>query len=394
MRLAYFSPLRPIRSGISAYSEDLLPYLANYADVDLFLDGYEPTNLSVIERFSAHPRLIYGTSRWDYDMSLYHLGNNLHHEGIYCTSLRYPGIIVLHDYILHGLIGGMTLARGDKSGYVREMSYCDGVDGSRRGWRIANEQEPIASHRDALNARVVDVSLGIIVHSDYVRRLVIQTAPSAMVSKVNMGIPLSPASPQAREQAREKLGLSSDCLLVASFGFISPEKRIEKALSAFAHLLQDHPEARYLLVGQPLAGYPVEARIRSLGLKGSVTVTGYLPFEKYQEAMRATDIAVNLRYPTAGETSASVLRLLSMGVPTIVSRVGWFDELPDDCCCKVSPDEGEVEALWRQMGYLAQDKRERERLGERARAYVARSHSLDKAARCYIDFVQKVLEEL
>lgn len=394
MKLAYFSPLSPIHSGVSAYSEDLLPYLADYAEIDLFVDNYERANLSVVEQFAAYPRLVYGSLRWAYDASIYHLGNNLYHEGIYRSSLHYPGIVVLHDCVLHGLVGGMTLVRGDRSRYIREMSYCNGLEGSRRGWRIANNKEPPPSYGVPLNRRVLDISLGIIVHSDSARRLVLQSAPCARVAKVNMGIPLLFTSPQAKARAREKLGLSSDCLLVASFGFISREKRLEVLLSAFARLLQDRPDARCMLVGKPLAGYQVEPLVRSRGLDEHVAVTGYLPYNAYKEAMQAADIAVNLRYPTMGETSASVLRLLSLGVPTIVSKVGWFDELPDDCCSKVSPGEGEEEALWRRMRRLATDRQEREEMGERARDYVTNNHSLHEAARCYVALIQAVLESL
>lgn len=394
MRLAYFSPLSPIRSGVSAYSEDLLPHLAKYAEIDLFVDDYEPTNLSVVEQFAVHPRLVYGSRRWAYDAPLYHLGNNLYHKGIYRSCLQYPGIVVLHDYILHGLVGGMTLVLGDRSRYIREMGYCHGLEGSRRGWRIANNQEPSPSHGVPLNRRVLDASLGVVVHSDYARRLILQTAPCARVAKVNMGIPLLATSSQAKARAREELGLSSDCLLVASFGFISREKRVEVLLSAFACLLQDRPEARCMLVGQPLADYGVETLVRSKGLEEHVTLTGYLPYDAYREIMQATDIAVNLRYPTMGETSASVLRLLSLGVPTIVSKVGWFDELPDDCCYKVSPGKGEEEALWRWMRHLASDRQERKEMGERARNYVANNHSLDEAARCYVALILSVLENL
>jgi hypothetical protein len=38
-RIAYFSPLGPDPSGISDYSEELLPHLARHWDMDLFVAG-------------------------------------------------------------------------------------------------------------------------------------------------------------------------------------------------------------------------------------------------------------------------------------------------------------------------------------------------------------------
>ena len=46
--------------------------------------------------------------------------------------------------------------------------------------------------------------------------------------------------------------------------------------------------------------------------------------------MAACDVLVNLRYPTMGETSGSVIRALGLAKPLLVSDVGWFSELPDD----------------------------------------------------------------
>src|SRR5437773_9841266 len=51
MKLAYFSPLRPQRSGISDYSEELLPYLGAEAEMTLFVDGFQPTDRSLTSRF-------------------------------------------------------------------------------------------------------------------------------------------------------------------------------------------------------------------------------------------------------------------------------------------------------------------------------------------------------
>ena len=50
MRLAYFSPLGPQASGIADYSEELLPHLAEGADITLFVEGFRPSNVELVER--------------------------------------------------------------------------------------------------------------------------------------------------------------------------------------------------------------------------------------------------------------------------------------------------------------------------------------------------------
>lgn len=395
MKLAYFSPLSPIRSGISAYGQDLLPYLAGQTEIDLFVDDYSPTYPTIIKQFSTYSRLAYGANRWVYDAAIYHIGNHLYHGGIYHTFLQYPGIVVLHDFNLYGLVGGATLGRDDRVGFVREMGYAQGIEGSQRAWRIVNGQETVEANDYPLNRRVLDLSLGVIVHSDYVRRLVTQISPQSRATKVNMGIPLSPVpSIEARAKARQALSISPDDLLIASFGLVTPEKRVKSVLRAFAELLKDYPQARYALVGEMAPGCDSAETVRELGLENRVIVTGYLPFADYQAYMAAADVAVNLRYPTAGETSASVLRLLAAGLPTLVSDVGWFAELPDAVCRKVASGVEEEKVVFRHLSELAGDKALRRQVGEQARDYVCSRHSLEGAAQAYMSFIQNILQLL
>src|SRR5690606_35941295 len=60
-----------------------------------------------------------------YDAILYHMGNNYDaHKDIYEYILKYPGIVVLHDYSLHHFFASKTLVQGDLNGYRDEMFYC------------------------------------------------------------------------------------------------------------------------------------------------------------------------------------------------------------------------------------------------------------------------------
>src|SRR3982751_2039325 len=53
------------------------------------------------------------------DVNLYHLGNNGLHREIYFRALREPGVIVLHDAVLHHFLLG-TLTRDQ---YIEEFRY-------------------------------------------------------------------------------------------------------------------------------------------------------------------------------------------------------------------------------------------------------------------------------
>ena len=108
LRLDYFSPLPPERSGISEYSSLLLPALERRFDVEV----------------AARGRAAVG------DVCLYHVGNNPDaHAWIVEALRRRPGVVVLHDFVLHHLVAGMTLGRGDAEGYLGAMQRDAGVEG-------------------------------------------------------------------------------------------------------------------------------------------------------------------------------------------------------------------------------------------------------------------------
>ena len=103
-RLAYCSPVNPLQSGISDYSEELLPYLGQYAEVVLFIPrGVTPANAQLRRTIEIRPldQLQRFHRLQPFDALLYHMGNSPVHAEIYELAQRLPGIVVLHDWVLH-----------------------------------------------------------------------------------------------------------------------------------------------------------------------------------------------------------------------------------------------------------------------------------------------------
>src|SRR3989304_6307312 len=115
MEIAYFSPLTPIKSGISDYSEkELLPFLKKYCNIEIIIDkGYKPLNKFIKENFKV---ISYEKFQDKYDLLLYHIGNNSFHIYAYELALQKPGVVVLHDAFIHHLVRRMTLGRRESSG--------------------------------------------------------------------------------------------------------------------------------------------------------------------------------------------------------------------------------------------------------------------------------------
>src|SRR5207244_865978 len=86
MRVAYYSPMPPSRSGVADYSALLLPALAERVEVVIAKPG----------RFRREPAA---------DIALYHVGNDAQAHGWIVEALRRRrGVVVLHDFVLHHLV--------------------------------------------------------------------------------------------------------------------------------------------------------------------------------------------------------------------------------------------------------------------------------------------------
>jgi glycosyltransferase involved in cell wall biosynthesis len=396
VRIAYFSPLNPQPTGISDYSEELLPHLARHAELDLFVDGYQPSNPVIVERFEVFdsrcfPRL---QRRRRYDVCLYHMGNDPSHQYICETMLHYPGITVLHDYVLHQFFWAITMGRGQPAAYVREMSYCYGWRGFELAHRAMRRCEDSSSNDYPLADRVIDSSFGLIVHSEYARTLIASSHPNVPVAKVDHHLSLDALGEAVpdRDRLRVSLGLEKGQLVVASFGRIAPSKRNDVALRAFARLLREFPQAVFLLVGETVPQYDVEGLIDELALGDRVKLIGHVGLKAFLHYMIVADVCVNLRYPTAGETSGSLIRAMGVGTPVVVSDVGAFSELPDECCIKVEVGGREEHLLAAHLLALARDPATRQRIGRNAQRHAQTHHRIEDSARGYVAFAEQCLE--
>lgn len=394
MRLAYFSPLPPARSGIADYSAELVPQLAEHLELELFVDEGVKVDESLTGRFPVRGDRTF-PALWEsgrYDAVLYHVGNNPdYHARTWAMLQRIPGIVVLHEAMLHHLVRGMTMAKGDLEGYVEEMRYAYGKTGEALARRSVGTGIPLDVWNYPLFERVVDASLGLIVHNDCTGDRVRASRPGTRIVKIPHHLSLRELEGSASpEEARAALGIPADAFVVASFGFVTPAKRIDVALRSFARLRREVPKAVYLLVGEVSPHYDF-AGILTSELAPGVTVVGRTELDRFLLYMLAADVAVNLRYPSAGETSGTLIRLLGMGKPVIVSHTGAFSEIPDDCCAKIDLDETEEDLLAAVLVRLATDEPLRRRMGENARRQMATHHTLEGSARAYADFVREIV---
>jgi SAM-dependent methyltransferase len=191
---------------------------------------------------------------------------------------------------------------------------------------------------------------------------------------------------------RARLGLDERAPLIGIFGFLKPYKRIAESLRAFKRLIRVKPEARMILVGEPHPEFQLQSMIASLGLSAHVRVLGFTPMEDFNGYLGACDIVLNLRFPTVGESSGTLLRALGMGKAVVVSDVGSFREYPDEICLKAPVDASEEEHLFEYLNLLVSRPEVARALGARARQWVSKECSWESVARRYLSFLEAVAE--
>ncbi|MCU1230437.1 MAG: glycosyl transferase, group 1 [Acidobacteria bacterium] len=314
-RVAMLTPLPPARTGVAHYASMLLPALRQQVDLTPFasMDGYR---------------------RSDFDAVIYQLGNNPHHEWIYREAMREPGVVVLHDLVLHHLIVELTLARGDVDGYVAALEASHGAAGA--AWARGRAAGLHSEMGNFLLPAAVDLarrSRAVIVHNEWAAGRLRSFGVATPVHVVPHPHDESIAATPPRKGGSRVIGL---------FGFLTSAKRADIVLAAFAEARRLMPALRLLVVGEPAPDIDV-AQLASDG----ITFTGYADDEAFARYYGEVDRLVNLRYPTAGESSGTLIRAFQAGLPVAVSDYAQFAELPDDCVVKVPFGDGEVAALVR-----------------------------------------------
>jgi glycosyltransferase involved in cell wall biosynthesis len=389
MTLAHLSPLPPARSGIAHYSAMLLAELARAANVTAVVQDDQLEAAREAVRSAAFPVIglaEYQRRRGEFDAVVYQLGNNPHHEWIYREAMAHPGVIVLHDLVLHHLIVEMTLAVGDVEGYVEALRANHGQAGAAwaRG-RAAGLHTELANFLMPASIDVANRSRAVIVHNHYAAERLQSFGIGTPIHVVPHPYQPVTFSAARRDQMRRRFGFMEDHRVVGLFGFLTSAKRGEIALEAFARAYGRDPRLRLLMVGEPAPNIDLNGLVRDRNLASEViTTTGYVTDEDLTGCFAAVDRLINLRYPSAGETSGTLIQAFSAGKPVAVSDYAQFAELPDDCVTKIAFGDGEAAAL---EAFLLRDL-DNEAIAAAQRRWLETNARLDLAVAGYLRAIE------
>jgi glycosyltransferase involved in cell wall biosynthesis len=383
LRLAWFSPFPPKRSGVAAYSAELLPLLEGEFRIDRFPES------------DAHD-FVWRHRRAPYDLIVYQLGNAPFHDYMWPYLTAYPGLVVLHDARLHHA-RARQLLREKRFDHYRQEFWFDHPGTTRDVVEYAVEGlgGPIYYFWSMLRV-VMQTARAIAVHNARVAETLRAEYADAAIDTIRMGVPAIPTDAPARTAARHALALPDDAVVFAVFGKITAEKRISPILHAFAGLGASVPQALLLLVGDASEYASLDAEIARHGIAGRVRVTGHVADDTVGMHLAAADVSLCLRWPTAGETSASWLRCLAAGRPTVVTDLPHLADIPTiepstwRCTPRSAPPVAvridlldEASQLERALRRLAEDSCLRTDLGAAGLTCWSANHTLDIMAGDY-----------
>lgn len=371
MRVAFFSPLPPSRSGIADYSAALIERLRKFVDLEIFSDQSRPFDPA------------------QFDLALYHTGNNPYHSFVYEAALRNPGVVVMHESNLHHLIADYTIKRGDWDAYLKEVEYNGGAEALAYARRVRALEVGPDYEGLPMTRRLLESCKALIVHSQFMVDEMRTAGFNGPIARIPHGAWIPEVD---RFEYRDRLGLDANVPLIGVFGFLKPYKRIAESLRAFKRLVRVDPRVKMILVGEAHPEFPVHSFIQTQGLSASARVLGFTPIEDFVGYIAACDIVLNLRYPTVGESSGSMLRALGLGKAVLVSDVGSFSEFPDDVCLKVPVDQSEEDLIFQYLNLLVSRPEIARALGRRAKEYVARECNWETVACRYAAFLRAVKE--
>lgn len=380
MKLNWFSPLLPARTDIAHYTARILPALSKQAEVTLWTDQAEWDKSlerdAQVRRYDpramAWPELNYR------DASFYNIGNNpLFHGSIWEVSRRASGIVILHDFKLHHFFDGLYRTRfRDLFRYVKEM------------WRLYAERGRESAIESFMNnATAIDEmaesypltplalagALGVLVHTEAAYEE-LRRDDRLEVAYAPLPFPATSFGQKRKHKSRNDSGpAAQEPYRLIVFGYMGRNRRLDALLEALARF-PEKERFRLDIYGQVEEGARLREMIREPGLSNLVTVHGFVEEEELDRALGRADLVINLRYPTMGEASGSVLRAWAHGLPSLVTRVGWYATLPEEVVAHVRPQH-EVADIQKHLSDFLQNPERFAMMGERGRRILEEQHT-------------------
>lgn len=122
---------------------------------------------------------------------------------------------------------------------------------------------------------------------------------------------------------REKYGIG-DAPLVMFHGIVAKMKGLDTLLNAIPIILNEKPDVRFLVVGDGGELERLKNKAKSLGIEGSVTFTGWIPFDQIPGHISECDVGIPSRSGNLGNNlivTTALLQYWAMEKPIVAPRL-------------------------------------------------------------------------
>jgi glycosyltransferase involved in cell wall biosynthesis len=390
VKLNLFSPLPPARSEIARQTANLLPLLAKEAEIVVWSGekslAEAGPHVTVRSYDANHPP-------WreinEADATFYQMGNDpRYHHAIWRISRQHPGIVILHDLKLQHFFSGLVFHElgFNRRQYLELVERHHGAKGrvlaeSHLHGLIGTEE---LAEQCPLTGAATENALAAVVHSEGAQRSIAAETP---VAYLPLAVGTSSPSVTSRSSASPR---ADGVYRVSVFGFLGPNRRLPALLRALANFA-GRDRFQLHIYGTIEGEEKIQQLVARLNLGDLVSLHGFVEEDRLDEALRLTDLVVNMRYPSMGEASASQLHAWQYALPALVTRTAWYETLPENTVAYVRPGH-EVEDLQAHFSAFLADPDKYRELGRNGERHVAENHSIETYAASLLEMAGLVPE--
>lgn len=285
-----------------------------------------------------------------FDFVLYNIGNNLFHRCAFRALAERSGVSIIHEFIcldyyfsnwdrLSNEETELILNGASKLAGKSFQALEDILEASKK--YPASDFLSLDFGSEAIFLK--QITLGI-VHSRNVLSFLKKRYPNSRLTWVPF--PVDAISKVEAIRSRAAYNLRPSEFVFGSFGYIGEYKRIEKIIEAWSKFVKQKRACTLFLVGEK------QYNITIPNLPG-LRYLGYISKRSiFDRLLVGLDCGIQLRYPCLGETSATLMKLLSHSRPFISSKIPFLKEFQNkQGVFLVKPDKFEIDGL---IGALSQ----------------------------------------
>lgn len=316
-RIAFLTPFPPDKSGVADYTAKSLEEIGKLAIVDVFTDALPSKSFPGVRNVFPLSEKPFQLNEYDKVISI--IGNSHYHTEILKYHLRYGGACIQHDNRMAELyawnMGHEQFAKKASQLTKRnvEIAEC-------QTWLKDPSLLPTLFLED-----IIKKSKPLIFHSKVTQKLVkemygvdTEYLPFCLYRYFNE----ESLSLPNRIDARKKLNIPKDELIISTFGLVDDTKCPIDCIYAIYFLNKWGIPASLYFVGAPgpLKNSLLELSIE-LNIANKVNILeSWISPEKYETFLIASDFAIQLRTFGFGGLSGAVLDCISAGIPTVVNN--------------------------------------------------------------------------